>query len=682
VNRFLAAASACAALALTICPSAAGATAADRAEPLASGVIVQYAAGADRSDRAAARADADVTFERTLGDPDFQLVELEPDQPVAAALDALRADPAVVAADANGYSTLDGIPNDPLFGSLWGMTTIDAPTAWDVTVGSPSVVVAVIDSGHRFDHPDLAAITTTNGRDFVGPYSDVPYPGDADPTDENAFSGGHGTHVAGTIGAAGNNGIGVTGVGQNLRLMPLRVCSYSQVSQGVICPFHAQIAAINYAGANGARVANMSLGGTGFDQTVVNAIAANPHVLYVISAGNENANNNVAPRYPCSYAPQLQSSPVPAGAIDNIVCVAATTQTDQRASFSNYGSTTVDLGAPGDDILSTYPQYSYAAGISFFDDFETADFDTAWTDSGANGGFDRSTEQQAGGSGITDSHGAAPIAGQQRASTSVAVELQPGYESCTLSYARLLNLTGGATFTYSVILDGTTLDSFSPTVAAANTYTRTVRGPTLSGGGDLQIRFQFASGASPTAATGVWLDDVELDCFDPGATQLTYGPLDGTSMASPHVAGAAGLLFSRNPGIGVAQARSALLQSVDPIPALNGITTTGGRLDVAKALALIPPPAVISQTSPPPPAAPKPRCKVPKLKGLSKGKAKKALEKANCKLGKVTKPRAKKGQKLPPLIVKSSKPKAGTEHDAGKKVAVTLGPKPKPRKKR
>jgi subtilisin family serine protease len=656
--------------------------------PLASGVIVQYAAGADRSDRTSARADADVTFERTLGDRDFQLVQPEPGQPVAAALDALRADPVVVAADANGYSTLDAVPNDPLFGSLWGMPTIDAPTAWDVTVGSPSVVVAAIDSGHRFDHPDLAAITTTNGRDFVGPYSDVPHPSDADPTDENAFGGGHGTHVAGTIAAAGNNGIGVTGVGQNLRLMPLRVCSYSQISQGVVCPFDAQIAAINYAGANGARVANMSLGGTGFNQTVVNAIAANPNVLYVISAGNDNVNNNAAPRYPCSYAPQLQSSPVPAGAIDNIVCVAATTQTDQRASFSNYGSTTVDLGAPGDDILSTYPQYSYLSGVPFDDNFETADFDTAWADSGA-GGFDRSTEQQPGADfGITDSPTVTPAAGQERTSTSVAVDLPAGYESCTLSYWRLLNLTGGATFTYSVILDGTTLDSFSPTVAAANTYTRTVRGATLAGGGDLQIRFRFASGSSPTAATGVWLDDVELECFDPGAAQLTYSLLDGTSMASPHVAGAAGLLFSRNPGIGVAQARSALLQSVDPIPALNGITTTGGRLDVARALALIPPPppAVIAQSPPPPPpppAVPK-RCKVPKLKGLAKGKAKSALEKAKCKLGKVTKPKAKKGQKLPPLVVKSSKPKAGTEHDAGKQVAVTLGPKPKPkpRKKR
>src|SRR5262249_33486307 len=149
------------------------------------------------------------------------------------------------------------------------------------------------------------------------------------------------------------------------------------------CPFSSILAAINYAGDNGARVANMSLGGNTFTQTEVNAIAAHPHTLYVISAGNDGGNNDggeAAPKghhYPCDYQPTTQASPPVAGAIDNIVCVAATDQADGLASFSDWGPTSVDLGAPGTSILSTY----LATEAPTSDNFETNDFSSKWTSS-------------------------------------------------------------------------------------------------------------------------------------------------------------------------------------------------------------------------------------------------------------------------------------------------------------
>ena len=230
------------------------------------------------------------------------------------------------AASRDGYSSLDSVPNDPMFGELWGLSNsgggidgfsgavagadVNAPLAWDRTTGSPSTVIADLDSGYRFDSPDLGPVAWTNpgeiagnsidddgngfvddvhGYDFVGASADAPS-SDSDPTDDNLISGGHGVHTAGTMGAAGNNGVGITGVAQNVRIMPLRVCANSAANEDETrCPFSSQIAAINYAGAMGARAANMSLGGTTFNAPERDAIAANPQTLFVISAGNDGA---------------------------------------------------------------------------------------------------------------------------------------------------------------------------------------------------------------------------------------------------------------------------------------------------------------------------------------------------------------------------------------------------------
>ena len=267
------------------------------------------------------------------------------------------------------YATyLDGLNN---VGQRGGVVDadIDAPEAWDVTTGSAATVVGVIDTGVDYTHPDLAAniwrnpgetagdgidndrngyVDDVRGWDFTGYGA-----GDNDPMDVQ----GHGTHVAGTIAAAGNNGLGMTGVSWNAKVMPLRVFDANGYSSAAGIS-----AAINYAtrmrrdfGVN-VRVTNNSWGGGGFSQAIYNAVAAsnNAGMLFVAAAGNDGADNDVTASYPANFD------------LPNVISVAATDKYDALASFSNYGAASVDIGAPGVDTASTYlgHQYVYMSGTS------------------------------------------------------------------------------------------------------------------------------------------------------------------------------------------------------------------------------------------------------------------------------------------------------------------------------
>lgn len=570
-------------------------------------VIVEWAKGASRGERTEAREDADVDFSRDLGDRRFQLVETEPGQTPRQAVRELEANPAVRLAERDGYSAPNAIPDDPLFGQLWGLLNsgagiagfagavagadIDASGAWDLTVGTPTTVVADLDSGYRFEHPDLEDVAWTNpgetedgvdndangivddlqGADFVGADAEDPEK-DGDPTDDDLLTGGHGVHTAGTIGAEGDNGEGITGVAQDVRIMPLRVCSRFPSEGESLCPFSAQVEAINYAGAEGARVANMSLGGTYKEGLVGSAIAANPGILFVISAGNDSEDNDLVPHYPCNYDPPGEGT----GSVDNVICVAATDQADQLASFSDWGANSVDLGAPGTETLSTFPVRRVIA-----DDFEADDFGDRWVDSGTDGGFARSGEPPLTSFGMTDSPGGAPVPGSARASTSEAVTLPSGFQECVLEQTRSLSL-GGGIYHYEVMLGGAPVAGSTPGSSSLARFSLDLEDK-LSAGGEVEVRFRYTAGASPTASNGVWIDDVELRCTEPVGEASGYAFLQGTSMAAPHVSGAAALLFSMRPAATVTEVRQALLDSVEPIPSLTGKTATGGRLDAAAA---------------------------------------------------------------------------------------------------
>ena len=599
------------------------------------GVIVQWAPGADRGDRRAARDEAEVTYASDLGNREFQLLETEPGQAPAAAVAELEANPAVAVAERDGYRSLDSIPNDPLFGQLWALRNqglgiagfagavagadIKAPAAWDRSVGSPSTVVADIDTGYRFEHPDLANVAWTNqaeatgvagvdddgngviddvhGADFIGANGENPEI-DGDPTDEDLISGGHGVHTAGTIGAEGDNGVGVTGVAQDVSIMPLRACSRFPNLEGNRCLISSVVAAINYAGAMGARVANMSLGGTNFFQTEVNAIAAAKDTLFVISAGNDGADNDggggapAGHHSPCDYEPQAQASPPVPGAIDNVVCVAATDQADGLASFSDWGAQSVDLGAPGTEILSTYP---FVTPLE--DGFELNDFASKWTATGADGGFERTAEAPLTSFGMTDGVGP-PVAETVRETTSAAIALAPN-GGCKLSQTRRVVLGGTAHFRYSILLNGQEKSVFEPaSTPGPGLERRFAELPAaFKAGGELQVRFRFTAGSAPPSESGAWIDDIVLVCSQAVGQASGYAFLQGTSMAAPQVSATAGLLFSLRPAANVEEVRGALLAGVDPTAALAGKTVTGGRLDAAGALESLDP-------SPPPPSAP------------------------------------------------------------------------------
>lgn len=250
--------------------------------------------------------------------------------------------------------------DDPYLGSLWGMSAINAPGAWDISTGSSGVTVAVIDTGIEYTHPDLAANIAINAAEVPSNGLDDDQNGfvddvygydfinnDANPMDDNF----HGTHCAGTIGAVGNNGLGVVGVAWNVKVMPVKVLSGT--GSGSVATV---AAGINYAVSRGVKIVSMSLGTTSYSQTLEDALKnAKQHgTLIVAAAGNSGQNSDLYPIYPA------------ASTQDNVISVAASTQTDGLASFSNFGANSVDIAAPGVSILSTTLSqgYAYASGTS------------------------------------------------------------------------------------------------------------------------------------------------------------------------------------------------------------------------------------------------------------------------------------------------------------------------------
>jgi len=264
------------------------------------------------------------------------------------------------------------IPDDEFFANLWGMhntgqsggsadSDIDAPEAWCDGVDCSDMVVAIIDTGVDYEHADLAGNMWHNSGEIAGNSIDDDGNGfvddvygfdfvnyDGDPMDDHH----HGTHVAGTVGAVGNNGIGVTGVCWDVQLMAVKCLDvYGEGTNAEA------IAAIEYAVQMGAKVMNNSWGGGSYSQSMKDAILAaeQADVLFVASAGNDYGyNNDMIPQYPSSYD------------CDNIIAVLSTDTRDALSDFSNYGPQSVDLGAPGSDILSCAPDnlYMYLSGTS------------------------------------------------------------------------------------------------------------------------------------------------------------------------------------------------------------------------------------------------------------------------------------------------------------------------------
>lgn len=304
--------------------------------------------------------------------PGLQLVQLPPTLSVSSAMALYSQQAGVRYAQPNWVSHIEGAkvdsttkaPNDPRYGEQWGWAKVDAPTAWNTSTGSHKVVVMDIDTGLDYKHEDLAANAWQNTAECKGKkgadddkngYVDDCYGidtinGDSDPIDDN----GHGTHTGGTIGAVGDNKVGVTGMSWDVQVMPCK--SHDSGGSGSVasiieCFAYAKMEKTEF----GYDVAatNNSYGGCpeacDFNPATYDAIAAmvKPGVVMAFAAGNGTRDNDIRANFPSNYD------------LPNIIAVAATTSTDGLASFSQWGLRSVDVGAPGASVLSTLPNNAY-----------------------------------------------------------------------------------------------------------------------------------------------------------------------------------------------------------------------------------------------------------------------------------------------------------------------------------
>ena len=549
-------------------------------------LLVKFKSGVPAADRAAALRAHGARVDRALALQNLFVAKLDAGRGVRAAAAALGRRDDVEYAEPNWILRSLATPNDPRFtdGDLWGLhqandVDIDAPEAWNVTTGSANIVVGVVDTGVAWQHPDLAANIWTNPDEIAGngvdddangKVDDVRgwdfLNGDNDPYDDNE----HGTHVAGTIGAVGNNGVGVVGVNWNVKIMPLKFLGAD--GNGTTS---AAVEAIIYARDEGAKVVNNSWGGGPFSQPLQDAFANSPNVLFVNAAGNGGAegvgdNNDSVPTYPCNNP------------VANIICVAAIDKTDALASFSNFGATQVDIGAPGVEILSTVPGFGPP---NLFETWET-DIAGRWTPGGTPNTWARTTAAKVSGTwSATDSP-----AGNYPNLSENWIQTGPinlvAQTNCVLSYALRLGVHASDVFFVDASADGTNwtmIDGWVGTTSGA--FFRPVVALGGFSGSNVFLRFGVASDEALTG-DGAYVDDVQVSCAEP--TAANYDVFQGTSMASPHVAGVAALALAKNESATVAQVKAAILNSADPTPSLNGKVVTGGRVDAIGTLALIP----------------------------------------------------------------------------------------------
>jgi len=390
-------------------------------------LLVKFKNGTASAKTRQANAEIGASVIEEFPDLGWQRVKIPANLSTNQTISLYKTNAEVETAQPNFYYHLLVAPNDTRFSDLYGMEKISALEAWNLTTGSANTVVAIIDTGVNYNHEDLGANMWTNpgeinangidddSNGFVDDHYGYDFfYNDSDPFDEN----GHGTHTAGTVGAVGNNALGVVGVNWNVRLMAIKIYSPNgnDSTSAMLVNAYNYVRMMKNRGVN-IRVTNNSYGGCNeacnYDQATKDALDAlgNAGILNVFAAGNDNTNLETTPFYPASY-----SSP-------SILSVAASTSTDTRAGFSNYGGLSVDLAAPGQGILSTYNN-----------------------------------------------------------------------------------------------------------------------------------------------------------------SNSSYASLSGTSMASPHAAGAAALLYSYNPNLSVASLKATLMNTVDPLAQWNGVVKTGGRLNVFRAL--------------------------------------------------------------------------------------------------
>lgn len=571
-------------------------------------VLVKFKADVDDARKKAIRSAMDAELVSTVESIGLEHWRLPGQTAVEDAVDRLNGMPEVEYAEPNYLYEPQQTPDDADYNRLWYLENrgqgvngsagapgadIDAPAAWDLETGSRDIIVAVIDSGVALDHPDIAAniwqnpgetpgngtdddenglVDDVNGWDFVND--------DNNPSDysRDLYGDGHGTHVAGIIAAAGNNGIGSTGVMWNAQIMPLQVFDLFEASPlhgGVIQNINI-IRAVAYAVDNGARIINCSFGGPAGSpsQRDIFKVAGQEGVLVVAAAGNNGEDNDAVPTYPAGYD------------LPNIIAVAATNEKDQLAEYSNYGAESVDVAAPGGSAeVSNMYSLSPPPRIELFT--ETFDSLQQWEKPEGQDSWFVTEDAVFESSVLTDSEAEQEYAPDQSAYVQTA-------EPIDAQNVRGVHLQFDIEYYLETEMDFLTVEISEDGNEFQTIYRITgfsapgIQRINIWGNdeppGNIYLRFQLTTDDSVNY-DGVYIDNVRLSGikwdFD---GQNPYGFKSGTSMATPVVAGVAGLVWSQNPDLSPAQVKEIVLNTSDPLESLSGKVLTAGRVNAAAAV--------------------------------------------------------------------------------------------------
>jgi subtilisin family serine protease len=532
---------------------------------------------------------------KNFRDSRLNLIKISSNENVREIVLELQNDPDVAYVEPNYYIYPAGMPDDPDMGLVWALNNtgqeingtagtedadIDAPEAWDIETGSRDIVIAVIDSGIDYSHPDLAANIWQNAGEIAGNGIDDDGNGFIDDlqgwdfVDDNNDPMdflGHGTNNAGIIGAVGNNATGLAGVLWSARLMNLKMMD----SLGVGTTAQA-VAAIEYASENGAHIINASWADSEYSQALKDAISGFDG-LFITAAGNSGSDNDATQLYPASYD------------LDNVVSVAGSDASDELAFFSNYGAQSVDLAAPA---MNNYTTLMNRETV-FFEDFEDGDI-SGWTSGGSPDSWGIESSQPInGGFSVAESPGQNYVPDSDNWITAPAIDAE-GKKGLQLTF----RLSGSSEYDHDFLTLQASRDlaaweavdfyvpgvGYLPSVSGGTSNLRVYADLSgFDGAQSLYFRFCFTSDAEDERS-GWIIDDVSITAVSGLYDGSEYGYAGGTSAATAYTSGVAGLMLCVKPEACAADLKSAVLSSVDKLEGLEGMVLSGGRLNAFEAV--------------------------------------------------------------------------------------------------
>ncbi len=559
-------------------------------------LLIKYKSFADTKQILACRRQSGIIELKQFKKSRLNLLKLPENLSVEQALELFNGDRTVEFAEPNYYYRPALIPNDPFYNKLWGAANtgqsingssglpdaaIVLPEACNITTGNDQVVVAIIDTGVDLSHPDLYNNIWLNEDEIPGNQQDDDNNGYIDDVVGWDFvdndnlpddPGHHGTHVAGTIAAAGNNEIGISGISWNVKIMALRFIN--ALNYGTTAD---AIKAIEYANDKGAKVINCSWGSQDFSLAIKEAIDASD-ALVVCSAGNNGQNLDNQANYPAACD------------CSNILATAASNSNDSLADFSNYSPVSVDVAAPGTNIYSCKPARRKIWG----DDFNDLDI-SDWLIGGVNNSWQTTDNWPFNSSGVL-----AQSPGENYKSLTNAWIRSPALDLSEAFGSKLtFYLFGRSELNRDYLFVETSLDGtvwaekqllignsglFNGISGSTPIWTKT----TLDLGGVdgcplFYIRFRFYSNEIINDE-GWYIDDIQLTAASASYNGSEYCFTSGTSMAAAHVSGLAALIYSKNSSFTPEQVKKMIENSVDIIPILATRVKTSGRINAYRAL--------------------------------------------------------------------------------------------------